>query len=123
MSTTSGVTTLCSQWTSAWEDLIHSLANFNDASKALLSVDRRLIQLHDSALGTVMAELPNLQSESHKIIQSVTSMKRLRNASVSLGPVNRLPIEILKSIFTNAVYDSKIPRPRHKTTSTQKEPT
>ncbi|KAG8722619.1 hypothetical protein FRC08_017452 [Ceratobasidium sp. 394] len=108
MSASTDPTTLYSEWCSTRTAFSLALSAFNRASRA----DRRLCTLHESILLSVEQELLGLYSEGDQFFRAVAHLKKLRNHSVTLVPINYLPAEILAPIFIIAVHDSKVLRPK-----------
>ncbi|KAG8742675.1 hypothetical protein FRC10_001031 [Ceratobasidium sp. 414] len=115
MSAAADPTTLYSQWCSTRKDLSLAISAFKRASEALSSLDRRLSALHEFIPLGVEEELPRLHSEGDQLYLAIADLKKLRNNSVTLAPINHLPAEILASVFTFAVDDSEslYPRPEN----------
>ncbi|KAG8722618.1 hypothetical protein FRC08_017451 [Ceratobasidium sp. 394] len=98
MSVTPGPLTLFSQWKAARENLELAISSFNDATRALGSIDAT----QDSALKTIEAELPLLKRETRSLVGSIITLRRMRNSATGVW-INRFPREILVMIFDFAL--------------------
>ncbi|KAF8599513.1 hypothetical protein BDV93DRAFT_590841 [Ceratobasidium sp. AG-I] len=109
------VTAICSQWTAARKRLSQALDSFEAACNSLCTLGFQTGAVLESAqpnfLLSIEADLALLPREAKRITQPLDALKKLRNCSVKLVPINRLPPELLASIFSTAVHDSRVTRP------------
>lgn len=116
-------TTICAQWISARRQLSQALCSYEATCNSLcalgLQIGAALECVQPDFLLSIEADLPLLPQEAERIIRPLSSLKKLRNCSVKLVPINRLPSELLASIFSIAICTSQAERPhkdyaRHK---------
>lgn len=105
------VTTICSQWTSARRQLSQALCFYEATCNSLcdlgLQIGGALERAQPDFLLSIEADLPLLPQEAERIIRPLSTLKKLRNCSVKLVPINRLPSELLAFIFSIAICDSQ----------------
>lgn len=115
MSTTTPL--ICSEWSSARKQLSRALDSFDAVCKALQAPG---VQPHTNPefilrdfFFSMEAELPLLLHESDRLTKSLYLLKQARDNSIRRSSVNRLPPELLLSIFTVAIESSRAARQIH----------
>ncbi|KAF8599506.1 hypothetical protein BDV93DRAFT_609228 [Ceratobasidium sp. AG-I] len=100
-------TKLCSQWIAARKQLSQAIDAFEAVCNALAALGFQAGAVLESDqpdfVLTVEAELPVLIRGANQLSSSLYTMKKLRNGSPKLVPINRLPSELLTSIFSIAI--------------------
>ncbi|KAF8599514.1 hypothetical protein BDV93DRAFT_609233 [Ceratobasidium sp. AG-I] len=109
-------TTLCIQWTAARKQLSETLCSYEAACNSLCIPGSQTGTAIESAqpdfLLSLEADLPLLPQEAERIIRPLGALKKLRNYSNKLVPINRLPSELLVSIFAITLRAGRAARPR-----------
>ncbi|KAG8734709.1 hypothetical protein FRC10_011523, partial [Ceratobasidium sp. 414] len=93
-------------------ELSLALDSFSNAAKTLAAFGRQLSRTNESILTSLEKELPMLHLEVLKLYEAITDLKKLRNTSTMLVPINRLPTEVLAYTFDGAVSESNLPQAR-----------
>lgn len=102
---------LCSQWTAAYDQLSHAIAVFETACNAIDSLAFQAGDVPESAQPnfflSVEANLPLLKQKRDTFDRSLEKLRKFRNRSTQLVPINRLPSELLASIISIVVDTSR----------------
>ncbi|KAF8599515.1 hypothetical protein BDV93DRAFT_298423 [Ceratobasidium sp. AG-I] len=105
---------ICSEWTSARKQLSRALDSFDAVCKTLEASGIQPGATRESVLQefffSIETELPLLLHESDRLTKSLYLLKKARNSSIQHVSINRLPPELLLSIFTTAIESSRAAR-------------
>ncbi|KAF8599504.1 hypothetical protein BDV93DRAFT_298326, partial [Ceratobasidium sp. AG-I] len=108
---TTDVTTLCSQWSTARKQLTFAIDAFESACNAFgalgVQAGAALESTQPDFLLSVEGDRPLLTHEKNCIVDSLATLKKLRNGSTRLVSLNQLPSEILASIFSIVISTSR----------------
>ncbi|KAG9079955.1 hypothetical protein FRC06_007255 [Ceratobasidium sp. 370] len=104
-------------WKTAHDKLVHCIKAYDDACTffyASLSSARPSFcedySQFDSALSVIEAELQQFKLHTQVLENGISGLKKARNLSYTLAPINILPQSLLLAIFSHVIHPQRVKR-------------